>query len=454
MLRKADNPELFYVIRVAYQNQYPEDKSVNYATQELTDDKLAKITSLKIQDNDIKSLKGIEHLTNLSELALNGRSDFDNYLKNGNMRNMAINDPRFNMAQELRDIEDAYNRGQIEDITPLYQLKKLKKLELRNQRKINEIDFSHNPNLNDVDMSYCTGLKTIKGLESLSCFKSGDVEKFEFGGCSQLKEVTNFPRLVDILDDVNVIGQTYICLPTTTFCHITRDNKNACKKLEDMYRYGVAPINWVEICQGNIRVENTTGQMAYAKAYADATIKTLFYGQQPCPLELVNGVYRWICDNIKYDYDGLEQEKNEDPNGRWRKRDRIRSSLISLIDKKAVCVGISNLFNFMMADLGYSADPCLCSSNLSNDARLTVADHQMSQIYINGETYYCDPTWDLGRKESRYFCLTKEEMEKTHQFTVASCGVESGQSLQQVLRLEGLLYTKPQPKKAHIPLEL
>lgn len=456
MLKRTDNPELFQAICSAYKKQCPEDKSFNaFIAQELPDDKLAKITSLRIQAgvlNDVKSLKGIEKLTNLTEFSLNGQSSWHNAREFKNMQAMS-NNPRFNLDEELDRLVEQYNCGQIEDITPLYKLNNLKKLELKNQRKIKEIDFSNNPNLTVVDMSYCEGLETIKGLENLQVVKGMTVDgldftgsRFEFSGCSGLKSVEKFDLLVERLDNIPKMDtDAHIFLPTTSYCHIARNNQGVCDHLAyQKEKYSISPMNWTEIDKGGVRVENSSAQMVIAKRYADETIKTLFHGENPSSIELASGVYRWICDNIKYDYEGLEKSKVEDPNRKFRKKDSIRSSFVALINKKAVCVGISNLFNFFMADLGFRAEPCLCSNNMSNDARMTEANHMMSRVYLNNVPYYCDPTWDLGGKESKFFFLTKEEMEKTHKFDISSYGIKSGRSWQQEFKQLGVLQTKEQ----------
>lgn len=454
MLRRTDNPELFDAIRSAYNKQYPQDKSVDTIfTKELTDEQLSKVTSLKIQADvfhDIKSLKGIEQLTNLTEFSLNGQSPWHNSREFRRIQSSS-KFSNYNLDQELDDMVAQYNSGQIEDITPLYKLKNLKKLELKHQRRIKEIDFSNNQNLTYVDMSYCEGLETVKGLESLNVVKGVGIKgtefedcKFEFSRCSKLMKVSNFSQLVETLDKNADAGfNSHIFLPSTAYCHIARQNQDACEHLA--YRQDkdyVSHINWTEIDKGNVRVEKSSVQMLIAKKYADETIKTLFHGENPSNIELVSGVYRWICDNIKYDYEGLEKARAEDPKKKFRKKDSIRSSYVALIDKKAVCTGISNLFNFLMADLGFLAEPCLCSNNMLNDARMTEANHMMSKVYINDTPYYCDATWDLGGKDSRFFCLTKEEMEKTHQFDVSAYGVKSGPSLQEKFKLMGILQTK------------
>ena len=67
----------------------------------------------------------------------------------------------------------------------------------------------------------------------------------------------------------------------------------------------------------------------------------------------------------------------------------------------------------------------------------------MSSVSIDNNPYYCDPTWDLGKTQSRYFCLNGEEIGKDHSFTVASTeDNRSPKSLQDVLCNAGCLQTQ------------
>lgn len=457
MLKRTDNPELFRAICSAYRHQFPQDKSVDaLTTRELPDEILAKITSLVIEADtffgNIKSLNGIEQLVNLTEFSLNGQSRWKHHKEfRGTLERSQVV-TGYNLEEDLRFFLDEYNSGQIEDISPIYQLKHLKKLELRHQRKIREVDFSNNPNLVEVDMSYCEELRTIKGLDTLNVVNGRKIDgldfidsRFEFSGCHNLREVDSLDLLVAHLDNnPNIDLDAHIFLPTTTFCHIARNNQPICELLAQRHIDCLDYIHWTEIGKGDVRVENSSSQMLIAKRYVDETIKTLFHGQSPTDLELASGVYRWICDNIKYDYDGLKQSETEDPKKRYRKKDSIRSSYVALINKKAVCVGVSNLFNLFMASLGFTAEPCPCSSEMAHDARMTDSNHMMSRIYVNNIPYYCDPTWDLGGEESRYFCLSKEEIERTHKFDVSAYSTKSGPSYQKIFKQQGLLQTKKQ----------
>ena len=458
MFKQSDNPALFKAVCNAYTRQFPEDKSVDsFSTKELSDEQLSKITSLKIEAKsgywNVTSLSGIENLTNLTEFSFNGQSplkyasEFDDAVKRSNTQK------GYDLESQLAFYTREYESGQIDDITPIYSLKMLKKLELKEQRKITSVDFSNNPNLTNVDMTNCTGLKSIKGLEQLHVIEGNENNnfdifdsKFEFSGCCRLSSVENIDKLVDKLDQNEDAGiEANIFLPTTTYCHISREDSKTCEHLANKHTQHRDYIHWTEIGQGNVRIENTSPQMNIAKRYADDTIRTIFKGKENVSsLDMTSGVYRWICDNITYDTSGLEDAKSEDPKKRHRKADSIRSSYTALIDKKAVCVGVSNLFNFMMADLGFTAEPCACSTNIGNDSRMTVANHRISKVHLDGKPYYCDPTWDLGSEESQFFCLSKEEMEKTHQFNISEHNSPNGPSFQKMLKNAGLLESEPQ----------
>lgn len=458
MFRRSDNPELFKALCSQYKTLCPQDKTVDMLfTKELTDEQLSKITTLTIKPStfaNVKSLNGIEQLTNLEHLSIAGQSARTHAREFEETRKRAEVVMGYNPESDYQYFADEFESGQLTDITPIYSLKKLKSLSLANQRGIAEFDFSHNSNLTNVDMRDCRGLKKISGLHTLKVIQDPSQledkfayfdSRFDFSGCCSLRSVGSMTKLAETLSKNREADNLddHIFLPTTAYCHIVREEPQVGEILNDMEHNGCIDVaKWTEIGEGGVRIQNNSRQMAIAKRYADETVRTLFYGQNPSPLDKVSGVYRWICDNIKYDYNGLELSEKEDRNKKYRKTDQIRSSYVALIDKKAVCVGISNLFNFFMADLGYSAEPVSCSSVTSEDARMTISNHQMSKVFINNSTYYCDPTWDLGSSESRYFCLNKKEMGRDHQFTVADLKVQSGESYQEILRKAGLLKTK------------
>ncbi len=101
-----------------------------------------------------------------------------------------------------------------------------------------------------------------------------------------------------------------------------------------------------------------------------------------------------------------------------------RSNYTALFDKKVVCVGFSNIFNLLLVNNGVSAGPCFCASVNSRDgAGVCRTNHQISVIrlaQVEGpgrvvrEIRFCDPTWDVGKQEFKYFNLTRAEIEKTH----------------------------------------
>ena len=100
---------------------------------------------------------------------------------------------------------------------------------------------------------------------------------------------------------------------------------------------------------------------------------------------------------------------------------QIRSAYFALWDNKAVCAGISNLFNFMAADIGLKGESVYCrfgANNLENnsiDKNMAIkVDHQISKVTLSGVEYFFDPTNDLKDENeksdyARYFALSAKQ---------------------------------------------
>ena len=203
-------------------------------------------------------------------------------------------------------------------------------------------------------------------------------------------------------------------------------------------------------------------------------IETINADPNNCKNDLakISNVYRWICDNLHYDDFNLVRakiERDQDKQNKGKivgvdanhtivydygkkvakyRYGEISSSYISLLKGKGICVGISNVFNLMGSSMGYVIEPCRCKGgkgNFDND-KFTISNHQMSKmtLRVNGgdAIYYFDPTWDVGKDESRYFCLTRKEVEVSHQLTLADSDVRNGQSLHYDMFYKGLLKSR------------
>lgn len=96
--------------------------------------------------------------------------------------------------------------------------------------------------------------------------------------------------------------------------------------------------------------------------------------------EKVRAIYNYICANVVYDYDHLEDDDY-----------RLKyTAYAAAINKTAVCSGVADLFYYLATSAGL-------------EARITVNDvHAWNIVKVDGQYYYLDPTWDLELDESRY----------------------------------------------------
>ena len=91
-----------------------------------------------------------------------------------------------------------------------------------------------------------------------------------------------------------------------------------------------------------------------------------------------------------------------------------------LVNKKAVCSGYSAAFQYILTHLNI---PCGRITGTNRENRLRVEDHQWNYVYISGECYYIDVTWDdptvrgiktRDNKTHNYFCIPESELLLTH----------------------------------------
>ncbi len=107
--------------------------------------------------------------------------------------------------------------------------------------------------------------------------------------------------------------------------------------------------------------------------------------------EKVRTVYDYICANITYDYEHLE----EDPDYLL-----MYTAYGALIDKTAVCQGYAVLLYRLLLTAGV-------------DVRVvTSPEHAWNIICLDGLYYAADSTWDAGLRNYQYFLLSVANMDK------------------------------------------
>ena len=157
-------------------------------------------------------------------------------------------------------------------------------------------------------------------------------------------------------------------------------------------------------------------------------------------MDRISSLYKWVCNNIRYDYDGLKMNENSPLRSSREKYNKvIRSSFTTLYYKKGVCVGVSGLFNYLCSLVDVVAIPAYCSTKQIDYRRRVLNNHQISKIYLNKTAYYFDPTFDLDAIEFEFFGKSKEEISDTHFLAVGEYPEKNGKSIQNILRVNGYI---------------
>ena len=113
--------------------------------------------------------------------------------------------------------------------------------------------------------------------------------------------------------------------------------------------------------------------------------------------EKIKGVYDYICSNVTYDYDNLEDD------------DYLLkySAYAGLVNGTAVCQGYAVLFYRLMLELGVDARVI---------ASIESENHAWNIVGLDGLYYNLDATWDAGISSERYayFLLCPTTFGKDH----------------------------------------
>lgn len=94
----------------------------------------------------------------------------------------------------------------------------------------------------------------------------------------------------------------------------------------------------------------------------------------------VRAIYSYICQNVKYDYDRLDDDTY-----------RLKfTAYDAAVNNSAVCAGIADFFYYLANSVGL-------------DARIvTNSNHAWNIVKVEDKYYYIDATWDLGKSEEEY----------------------------------------------------
>ncbi len=142
--------------------------------------------------------------------------------------------------------------------------------------------------------------------------------------------------------------------------------------------------------------------------------------------ERVKFVHDYLVTNVEYDHFAADEINNS---VRAASSEHAYSAYGCLVKNKAVCSGYAKAFQLVMKTLGIKCD------YITGDAG---GPHGWNCVYIDGQGYYMDVTWDDADDkdangnlcypegvEYKYFCVTTQELSRNHTvdngFTPPTC---------------------------------
>ena len=439
MFKREENPYLFDTIKKEYENaqnvdDFYERKRLGEIKKDITDDQLDTICYINfdVLKNGVKlNLNGIEELQNLKCIVLN----FDKNISFDSQVKML-----WNTFYDVKNMDDIHYIVGVEDKENgdgiIFDLKK-KTLTLegyngsiyktlkrsRDLSKSNYEKFDVNCEFAlDSDQDYDNVLKTsqlildlnlplklvydmplyfkiskqnpefLEKLDNALFYVTEDTfkhNKMQMDCLKKMAQTTVSECQDSDLSDIEKIECVYNCVRDI----IKYDTKN--------YFLGSNKKEEIECCVEDIGYE--------LEAVQDRLMtNNKFSTNDSQNLKMIRWVYQVFNDN-------LECYKSYDDAYCF---DMIRSPYFTALRRQGVCVGISNLFNTLMLEMGYNAEPEICSKQKVYNGQEYILDHQISKVFIPNEGWkYFDITSDLGAENNRFFALSEDEIK-------ASCVLE------------------------------
>lgn len=139
-----------------------------------------------------------------------------------------------------------------------------------------------------------------------------------------------------------------------------------------------------------MRYYSSKSQEAVLSQRIDEVLQQLNIQNLSSEYEKATAIYKYICENVTYDYENLYDE------------DYLLkfSAYAAMVNKTAVCQGYATLFYAMAEQAGLDARVITGKSSGVN--------HAWNIVKIGDYYYYLDSTWDAGKSEYSYYLKCEE----------------------------------------------
>ena len=330
---------------------------------------------------------------------------------------------------------DSITELNITGINSLEGIENLKNLKILRLLGANLDNFSITKTPNNITDFSC--LKRLKSLENLVIWHDNNIKSLDIRGL-KLKNLTLISNhnLIEIkgIDEMSSLERIYVVGSSITNIgdplKYISSTKNAKENILDLKMYN--PIFHERKVGSKLTTKDSNVRFAeqvhfYDKIYTfsleqirelNRIARNIIFSldlNNKSDYEIAYEIYKYIIQNVQYDYDGLEyREKHFDALAKedkeYAKMIFINTSLSALKNKKSVCDGYVNAIIYLLNLAGIKALPVLCANK---DGSL----HTAIKILIDEDWIYADPERDSSDKKMCYFNLTREELAK--RYTIA-----------------------------------
>lgn len=372
-----------------------------YSDMEYQKFKLSELRCIKklVIAKGTKNIDGIQYLTNLKDLTIKSSNakETSSFIKD---------DAEYNYLM---------NQIHIDDYSFIEDLQNLQYLTISNSGRMTSIDVSKLQNLTVLELSNNSNLTQVKGLDK----------------CHNLIELkldrNNIKNSFDIESLIKNHNLNNIKLDFNLFPILNTQNPNLGAFLSEQQKNGIST-RWVENFSNLGLIEITTNKMIDIHNSA-TTILDSVIEEYSGEMEMIAAIYLYINQNIKYDYDGLNNREGTATNNtlavysetKEQRSMKINSSYNAFMEHKCVCEGYTNMMRYLLTCCRIDSRTVGCRPKKDTNANYVYdnSNHSIIRIKIANEWYYFDPTWDASKSTLRFFFKTKEEIEESHVLSVS-----------------------------------
>ena len=354
----------------------------------------------KSQLSSIEYLE-ITNMNNINELALLP-----------NLRSLTIASEDYDRITSDESLEQNPLINHVKDFSVISKLKNLERLYILHDINLEKLDISNLKKLRKIKLIDNPSFKKLKGLDDLENLK----EVVIYG--NSLEDGVNIDKYIE-----NTMSTSPNILDIKMYNKIVNGNVNMAKILGDQFLLGLTFLKFAEK-NGFVDLtilDNRNLAEMFTKLNQFFERNKMYECSE---YEKVLFAFSYVTRNVKFGEDELKKRMNryyeiisevqEIPKYMEKNFASLHSSYNAYHFKIANCEGIVNLMAFMLDMLKVENVNVHCRDRRLGGMNGT--NHSMLRVKVDGQWYYCDPTYDM-KKPLRYFMLTKDEVSKIHQIS-------------------------------------